>query len=34
VAPSLRRGSEEPVSADVDVLDFFAGYQRGEGEDR
>ena len=34
VAPSLLRGAEEPVSADVDVLDFFAGYQRGEGEDR
>jgi hypothetical protein len=34
VTPSLLRASEEPVSADIDVLDFFAGYQRGEGEDR
>jgi len=32
-SPSLMRGSNEPVPADVDVLDFFAGYSRGEGED-
>jgi len=34
VSPSLIRGAEEPVLADVDVLDFFAGYGRGDGEDR